>query len=166
LRADIANWRCLCWTACGSGNGADIHCRHGIVFARAARRSRGRSAALEELRERLRASIAEHPSGHLHRILKRLDPEEAARKIAPADEQKVIRAVESLCADAQAGLRSTSSGPDTAGSLARIEGRIDAAREMLNERIRDRIDAMLERGWMREVQALLDHGLSEGFEAI
>src|SRR6266404_5488817 len=47
----------------------------------------------EELRERLRASIAEHPSGHLHRILKRLDPE-AARKIAPADEQKVIRAVE------------------------------------------------------------------------
>src|SRR5690242_7715342 len=47
----------------------------------------------EELRERLRASIEEHPPGHLHRILKRLDPE-AAQKIAPADEQKIIRAVE------------------------------------------------------------------------
>jgi tRNA dimethylallyltransferase len=34
-------------------------------------------------------------------------------------------------------------------------------REKLNERIRDRIDAMLEQGWMREVQALLDNGLSE-----
>src|SRR5438477_12757167 len=47
----------------------------------------------EELRERLRASIDEHPPGYLHRILKRLDPQ-AARKIAPADEQKLIRAVE------------------------------------------------------------------------
>src|ERR1700687_3133685 len=47
----------------------------------------------EELRERLSASIEEHPPGHLHRILKRLDPE-AAKKIAPADEQKLIRAVE------------------------------------------------------------------------
>src|ERR1700682_4586813 len=47
----------------------------------------------EELRERLRASIQEHPPGHLHRVLKRLDPE-AATKIAPGDEQKLIRAVE------------------------------------------------------------------------
>jgi len=28
----------------------------------------------EELRERLRASVEEHPPGHLHRVLKRLDP--------------------------------------------------------------------------------------------
>src|SRR5438046_9634164 len=47
----------------------------------------------EKLRERLRASVHEHPPGHLHRVLKRLDPE-AARRIAPADEQKLIRAVE------------------------------------------------------------------------
>src|SRR5713226_920928 len=47
----------------------------------------------EELRERLRASVDEHSPGHLHRVLKRLDPE-AAQKIAPADEQKLIRAVE------------------------------------------------------------------------
>src|SRR5256886_10204766 len=38
----------------------------------------------EELRERLRASIAEHPSGHLHRMLKRLDPETAGKKIGRA----------------------------------------------------------------------------------
>jgi tRNA dimethylallyltransferase len=47
----------------------------------------------EELRERLRASAEEHAPEYLHRLLKRLDPV-AARKIAPADEQKLIRAVE------------------------------------------------------------------------
>ena len=34
-------------------------------------------------------------------------------------------------------------------------------REKLNERIHSRTDAMLEQGWMREVQALLDSGLNE-----
>src|SRR2546422_1732276 len=34
-------------------------------------------------------------------------------------------------------------------------------REKLNERIHSRIDTMLEQGWMREVQALLDSGLGE-----
>jgi len=47
----------------------------------------------EELRERLWASVAAHPPGHLHRILKRMDPL-SAEKIAPGDEQKLIRAVE------------------------------------------------------------------------
>src|SRR5205807_7794449 len=47
----------------------------------------------QELRERLRASTDAHASGHLHRMLRRLDPH-AAQKIAPADEQKLIRAIE------------------------------------------------------------------------
>src|ERR1700733_4325890 len=47
----------------------------------------------EELRQRLRVGIAGHPPGHLHRVLQRLDAE-AAGKIAPSDEQKLIRAVE------------------------------------------------------------------------
>src|SRR5262249_47090091 len=47
----------------------------------------------EELRDRLRTSRDRHPSGHLHRILRRLDPD-AAGKIALPDEQKLIRAIE------------------------------------------------------------------------
>ncbi len=38
-------------------------------------------------------AIENHPPGHLHRILRRLDAE-ASRKIAPSDEQKLIRAIE------------------------------------------------------------------------
>ncbi|PYU56960.1 MAG: tRNA (adenosine(37)-N6)-dimethylallyltransferase MiaA, partial [Acidobacteria bacterium] len=34
-------------------------------------------------------------------------------------------------------------------------------REKLNERIHARTDAMLEQGWMREVQALLESGMSQ-----
>jgi tRNA dimethylallyltransferase len=114
----------------------------------------------EKLRERLRASIEEHPPGHLHRVLKRLDPE-AAGKIAPADEQKLIRAVE-VCILARKPI-----------SEVHREGRVPLEgwrvlkiglippREKLNERIRARTDAMLERGWMREVQTLLESGLAQ-----
>ena len=114
----------------------------------------------EELRERLRASVEEHPPGHLHRILERLD-HEAARRIAPADEQKLIRAVE-VCLLA----RKPISEVHRAGRVP-LEGwrvlkiGLLPPREKLNERIHARTDAMLARGWMREVQALLESGLSE-----
>jgi tRNA dimethylallyltransferase len=114
----------------------------------------------EELRERLRASVEAHPPGHLHRVLKRFDPE-ATKKIAPADEQKLIRAIE-VCILA----RKPISKVHTSGRIP-LEGwrvlkvGLMPPREKLNERIHARTDAMLERGWMREVQALLESGLSE-----
>jgi tRNA dimethylallyltransferase len=114
----------------------------------------------EQLRERLRASVEEHPPGHLHRVLKRLDPE-AAQKIAPTDEQKLIRAVE-VCFLA----RKPISEVHRAGRVP-LEGwrvlkiGLLPPREKLNERIHARADAMLVQGWMREVQALLESGLSE-----
>src|SRR4051812_14198357 len=47
----------------------------------------------EEIRERLRAAALQNGPGHLHDVLRRLDPE-AAGKISAADEQKLIRAIE------------------------------------------------------------------------
>jgi tRNA dimethylallyltransferase len=114
----------------------------------------------EELRKRLRVSIDEHPTGHLHRILERLDPQ-AARKIAPADEQKLIRAVE-VCILARkpiSAVHSTGRSPLEGWRVLRVG--LMPSREKLNERINARTDAMLERGWMREVQALLNGGLNE-----
>ncbi|HYS23074.1 MAG TPA: tRNA (adenosine(37)-N6)-dimethylallyltransferase MiaA [Candidatus Eisenbacteria bacterium] len=114
----------------------------------------------EELRERLRASMKEHPPGHLHRILKRLDPE-AARKIAPADEQKLIRAVEVCVLTRKPVTEVLRAGRTPLEAWHVLKVGLMPPREKLNERIRDRIDAMLEQGWMREAQALLDNGLSE-----
>jgi len=114
----------------------------------------------EELRERLRASMEEHSPGHLHRLLKRLDPE-AARKIAPTDKQKLIRAVE-VCILARKPISEVHTGgrvPLEGWRVLKIG--LMPPREMLNERIHARTDAMLERGWMREVQALRESGPSE-----
>jgi len=114
----------------------------------------------EELRERLRASVEEHPPGHLHRILKRLDPK-AAKKIAPADEQKLIRAVE-VCLLARKPISEVHrAGRDPLEGWRVLKIGLMPPREKLNERIHARADAMLAHGWMREVQALLQSGLSE-----
>ncbi len=114
----------------------------------------------EELRERLRASVEEHTPGHLHRVLKRLDPE-AAQKIAAADEQKLIRAVEIclLTRKPVSEVHRTGRVPLEGWRVLKVG--LMPPREKLNERIHARTDAMLEHGWMREVQALLDSGLSE-----
>jgi tRNA dimethylallyltransferase len=114
----------------------------------------------EELRERLRASVEEHTSDHLHRVLKRLDPE-AAQKIAPADEQKLIRAVEIslLTRKPISEVHRTGRVPLEGWRVLKVG--LMPPREKLNERIHARTDAMLEHGWMREVQALLDSGLSK-----
>ena len=115
----------------------------------------------EELRERLRASAEEHASGYLHRMLKRLDPE-AAQKIAPADKQKLLRAVE-VCVLA----RKPISEVHRAGR-APLEGwrvlkvGLMPPREKLIERIQSRTGAMLECGWLQEVQSLVASGLGEG----
>jgi len=114
----------------------------------------------EELRERLRASAEEHPPGYLHRMLKRLDPE-AARKIAPADEQKLIRAIE-VCVLAGKPISEayrTGRVPLEGWRVLRVG--LQPLREQLYERIHARTDAMLERGWMREVEALLASGLDD-----
>ncbi len=114
----------------------------------------------EELRERLRASVEDHPSGHLHRMLKRLDPE-AARKIAPADEQKLIRAVEVCVLTRKPVSEVLRAGRKPLEAWHVLKVGLMPPREKLNERIHSRIDIMLEQRWMREVQELLDSGLSE-----
>jgi tRNA dimethylallyltransferase len=114
----------------------------------------------EELRERLRASVEEHSPGHLHRMLKRLDPE-AAKKIAPADEQKLIRAVEVCILARQPVSEILRTGRVPLEGWRVVKVGLMPPREKLNERIHARTDAMLEQGWIREVRALLESGLSE-----
>ncbi len=115
----------------------------------------------EDLRERLRASAAEHPPGHLHRVLSRLDPE-AARKISPADEQKLVRAIE-VCLLAKKPLSEvhrTDRAPLQGWRALKIG--LTPPREALYLRIHARTDAMLASGWLDEVRALLKSGMPEG----
>jgi tRNA dimethylallyltransferase len=112
----------------------------------------------KELRERLWASVAAHPPGHLHRILKRMDPA-SAEKIAPEDEQKLIRAVE-VCLLAKKPLSEVHrAGRNPLRGWRAIKIGLSPEREALYQRIHARTDAMLAAGWMEEVRGLVASGL-------
>jgi len=114
----------------------------------------------EGLRARLRASAGEHPRGHLHHILDRLDPL-AAKKIAPGDEQKLIRAIE-VCLLARKPISQVYRlGRKPLEGWRAVKIGLMPQREKLYERIHSRTASMLEQGWMQEVQDLLKSGLDE-----
>jgi tRNA dimethylallyltransferase len=114
----------------------------------------------EELRERLRNAAQERPPGYLHRVLQRRDPQ-AAKKIAPADEQKLIRAIE-VCLLARKPISQVhQEGRRPLKGWRVVKIGLLPPREKLYERIHARTSTMLEHGWMQEVQNLLQSGLSE-----
>jgi tRNA dimethylallyltransferase len=107
-----------------------------------------------ELRERLRASAEERAPHYLHRLLKRLDPE-AAGKIAPPDEQKLIRAIE-VCVLARRPVSEVHrAGRTPLEGWRALKIGLMPPREGLYARIHARTDAMLAQGWMEEVRGLL-----------
>jgi len=114
----------------------------------------------ESLRERLRASALEHAPGYLHRILQRLDSISAG-KIAAADEQKLIRAIE-VCLLAKKPLSEVHrSGRTPLEGWRAVKVGLQPERETLNERVRARTETMLASGWMEEVRGLMASGLPE-----
>jgi tRNA dimethylallyltransferase len=115
-------------------------------------------------RDRLRVSAQEHPAGHLHRLLKRLDPE-SANKIAPADEQKLIRAIEIrlLTRKPVSELHRTGRMPLKGWRVIKIG--LAPLREQLYSRIHARTGSMLERGWLNEIHSLIEHGTSVNAKA-
>jgi tRNA dimethylallyltransferase len=114
----------------------------------------------EALRKRLRESVRERRAGHLHRVLQRLDREAAAR-IAPADEQKLIRAIE-VCLLARKPISEVHrAGRQTLRGWRAVKIGLLPPRELLYERIHARTDAMLARGWLSETRNLVVKGLPE-----
>ena len=114
----------------------------------------------EELRERLRLSAREHGPGHLHQLLFRLDPE-AAPKIAPSDEQKLIRAIEVCLLTEKPLTQIHSQGRKPLEGWRLLKIGLAPDREALYQRIHARADAMLAKGWLEEVRSLLDSGLQD-----
>lgn len=118
-------------------------------------------AALPEgatrLRARLDAEAAVCGWSEMHRRLAAVDPEAAAR-IAPADRQRIQRALEvyeltGRPLSAHHGDPSAAAGVDVA-TLALVPG----DREALHARIERRFDAMVERGFVAEVERLKRRG--------
>lgn len=115
----------------------------------------GRSA---ELRARLDRRAAAKGAAYLHRLLARLDPE-AARRIAPADRQKLVRAIE-VCLLAGRPLTEIHrrGRPRLEGFRVTKLGLLPP-RAALYVRIERRAEAMLAAGWLEEVRGLVAAGL-------
>jgi tRNA dimethylallyltransferase len=114
----------------------------------------------ESLRERLRTSAAEHAPGHLHRILQRRDAISAG-KIAAADEQKLIRAIE-VCLLAKKPMSEVQrSGRTPLPGWRAVRIGLQPEREGLYKRVHARTEAMLASGWMEEVRGLAAGGFPD-----
>lgn len=114
----------------------------------------------EELRDRLRISRDRHPAGYLHRVLRRLDPN-AASKIAAADEQKLIRAIEVCLLTKRPLTQVYREGRAPLTGWRSIKIGLQPPREELYERIHARTDLMLVRDWLDEVRTLMNSGLTD-----
>jgi len=108
----------------------------------------------EELRERLRSQAAEKGPEHIHRILRRFDPDAAAR-IHANDLPKVIRAIE-VCMSARRPLTEQwRSGRDPLRGFRILRFGLDPPRPKLYERLNQRVLAMFRAGLVEETKTLL-----------
>ncbi len=114
----------------------------------------------EPLRQKLRARAENRGPGHLHRVLLKLDPA-AAKKIAAADEQKLIRALEVCLLTRKPLTEVYQSGRKRLEGWRAIKIGLAPERKALAERVNARTETMLARGWMEEVRGLMDGGLVE-----
>lgn len=107
-----------------------------------------------ELRSELQAELERFGPGHMYRKLLELDPES---EIHPNNTRRVVRAIEIAM----------SGQPKTERSLAlspmynEVIIGLDISRDVLYERINARVDAMLSRGLLEEVQELRERGIQQ-----
>ncbi|PYT02296.1 MAG: tRNA (adenosine(37)-N6)-dimethylallyltransferase MiaA [Acidobacteria bacterium] len=118
-----------------------------------------------QLRERLVNLRDEFGPEHLHRILKRVDPQ-AAQNLSPRDWSRTMRALEVYF---QTGRRISESQPDNPPApelAARIRViALNPPREQLYTRINSRADEMFESGLVEEVESLIASGIPPSAKA-
>jgi tRNA dimethylallyltransferase len=112
----------------------------------------------EELRDRLRETAENRGREHVHEMLQRLDPE-AARKIAPRDVQKTIRAIEIVLLAKKAVGDVHRSGREGLRGFWVTKIGLNPDRQALYERIETRTRAMIAAGWIEEVRGLIKRGV-------
>ncbi len=122
----------------------------------------------EGTRARLRALVDRFGAVRLHRLLTSLDPVSAER-IAPADAQRIVRALE-LAFDpeetwsARLAREGTWSRPGERYAALKIG--IDLDRSALSDRLSGRVDRFFAAGLPGEVRRLLDAGVPETANAL
>jgi tRNA dimethylallyltransferase len=109
----------------------------------------------EELRERLRQRVEQNGTDHLHRMLRRLDPN-AATKIHANDVPKLIRAIEVCLASRQKMTEMWKQGRDPLTGFRILRLGLSPDRDTLYARINQRAERMFESGLVEETKQLLE----------
>lgn len=112
----------------------------------------------EHLRERLRQKARLRGAEHLHKLLARMD-REGARRIAPRDTQKVIRAVEMRILTGKSIGEIHRKGRTGLQGYRVIKIGLLPSRAALYARIDARVRAMIDSGWIDEVRQLIIAGV-------
>jgi tRNA dimethylallyltransferase len=111
------------------------------------------------LRESLRRKAEGEAEGYLHRKLEKVDPE-AASRLHPHDTFRILRALEVYhhCRKPLSQYQEEHGFRESPYQILKIG--LSADRQELYRRIESRVDTMMEKGWLKEVQDLLDQGIS------
>jgi tRNA dimethylallyltransferase len=122
-----------------------------------------------EVRRALEEDVDRRGLPALYAELERLDPETAAR-LTPADRQRIVRALEVERLSGRplsSWIRDRPMGAEPVAAAQRLG--LTLPRSILYDRIADRVDKMMERGWVAEVEDLLRRGVrpeAPAFQAI
>jgi tRNA dimethylallyltransferase len=116
-------------------------------------------ARSEELRVRLEARADAHNLQYLHRILRRLDPEAAAR-IGRRDRPKMIRAIEVCLLTGRPLTEVHQAGRTRLEGYTPVKIGLHPPRPALYDRIERRVHTMIDCGWLEEVAGLMRSGIS------
>jgi tRNA dimethylallyltransferase len=109
----------------------------------------------EELRERLRQRVEQNRPDYLHRVLRRLDPD-AAAKIHANDISKLIRAIEVCMASRQKMTDMWKQGRNPLTGFRILRLGLTPNRDALYARINQRAQRMFESGLVEETRRLLE----------
>jgi tRNA dimethylallyltransferase len=109
----------------------------------------------EELRKRLRQGAEQNGADYLHRVLRRLDPE-AAAKIHAKDIPKLIRAIEVCLASRQKMTEMWKQGRDPLTGFRILRLGLNPERDALYTRINQRAKQMFDSGLVEETKRLLE----------
>jgi tRNA dimethylallyltransferase len=107
----------------------------------------------EELRERLRQRVEQNGAGYLYRVLRRLDPD-AAAKIHANDIPKLIRAIEVCLASRQKMTEMWKQGRDPLTGFRILRLGLNPDRDALYARINQRAQRMFDSGLVEETKRL------------
>jgi tRNA dimethylallyltransferase len=114
----------------------------------------------EALSKRLDHLAEKRGTGHLHRMLMRFDTE-SAQKITPQDRQRLIRALEVFFKTKKPMSQFIKESPFSTDRYNAIKIGLTMPREKLYQRIEERVEKMLNEGWIEEVERLLTFGYSQ-----